>query len=139
MKQAEVKTDRQTTHRIFDRICGHGTGCIALQPDKDLVRSRVSWPNVATDKRAVCANTVIAGQAYCRTTKRINNRIIVRTSLRMCLRLSRFNNLETVLGWLGGKNKLIYWRHHHIKRKAHLSCIRTCIRSNFKKRYLCNI
>jgi hypothetical protein len=134
MKQTEVKTDRQTTHRIFDRICGHGTGCIALQPDKDLVRSRVSWPNVATDKRLYVvmdkgiyiatgkglyvptrlspdkhtagwqsgklrsptdcqtAGWTVA-QPDCRTTKRINNRITVRTSLRMCLRLSRFNNL----------------------------------------------
>jgi hypothetical protein len=118
MKQTEVKTDRQTTHRISGWICGHGTGCTALQPDKDLIRYRLSWPNIAMDKGLYVAtdkrlyvpmqllpDNHIAGrlsgkscsrtekQPDSRTVKRINNRITVRTSLRMHIRLSRFNNL----------------------------------------------
>jgi hypothetical protein len=56
-------------------------------------------------------------------------RFVIRQFSIFCSYIPYIANIIIVLGWLGGKNKLIYWRHHHIKRKAHLSCIR----SNFKK------
>jgi hypothetical protein len=118
MKQTKVKTDRQMTCCISGRSCSQGTGHIAPRPGKGLIRHRVGWLFVARNKGLyvpahLLPDSYTAGwlsgkscnRTDCRkdkqpdsqtdncTTESINNRMTAYTSLRIRIRLSRFNNL----------------------------------------------
>jgi hypothetical protein len=101
MKRTEVKTDRQTIHCISNRTSSSEASHTVLQPDKSMIRCRIGWLYVATDKRLYVptqllpdshtAGCLFDGLCYrtdSRTAERINNRMVVRTSLRMCVQLS---------------------------------------------------
>ena len=122
MKQTDVKTGRQMTCCIYGRKYGHRPDCTALQPDRDLIRYRNGWPNIATDKGLYVAmdkglyvpTHLLPGshttgwlsgkscsptncwkdkQPDRRTTGRTNNRMIMRISLQVCVQSSQFNNI----------------------------------------------
>jgi hypothetical protein len=98
MKQTDVQTSGQTPHRISNRMCSCKMSHTGMQPDKSLIRRLY----VATDKRLyvpmqVFPDSHTAGWRYnpltIRPDKQTNNRTVMRSSLRIYVQLSRFNNL----------------------------------------------